>query len=1842
MGIARHVVSILAIAATSLAAFAAPGDPDPTFGTNGVQLIDFGGAAPVRIAASVRQSSGKVVVVGQSLDPATNQNQLAFGRLNVDGSPDVTFGSGGWALLSGNGDLTPVAMALTAGDALRVVGKRNGQYTFIARMDPDGANSMLNQVMVDENPLSLDEAPRAMTWLASSQVAVAGSCRQYVGGPLQACVVTYSEAGYRNYGPIFLGTPGFTSDALAITADECSSGGFFAAGRVDSGMNRDVFIAKMRPDLTLDPIFGNRQIDFGGLDEAYAVAMRACGHVMVAGRSESGGVGQVAMASMSSFDGTLDITDNTFGVDGKVVLPVQWQGAAADAGVSSLNFSWGAVFPDGIFTLITVRPNAGESHLVAARFSRNGTLLWMSPLMGAAGDGDAAVGVHDINPYRDSVIALGARNGVELVAAKYDMNSGMADAGYGSAGILHYSAYFATQDSLAALAAHPAGGYAGVQTTNGGIFGLFRTTPDGRLDPAFGSDGVVALESGSYQVAVQPDGKIITAHEAHSVPGNPYSRIVAAVERFHASGVRDASFGGGRVIVDFGGDGGAADLLVQPDGKILVAGSVGLSNPQRIRMAVARLNADGSVDSTFMGGIVVVAAALAGDEQAQSIALLSDGRIIIGGRVAGATGAYGWTVYRLLPGGGQDPSWNGGAPVVQASCAPISLSKLAVGPGDSVVVAGAIQRTNDSDACFARFLADGSPDASFGALGVAYPNLGLAYDSAGGVAVDSFGRVAATVSGYGAPTMIRLNPDGSFDTSFGSGGAVRIPNISPDSMAIYGLIRHPDDKLLAWGAGGTFADSDALLARFEGGGVPIPDTAITGMPPNPSTGAGATFTFTSSVPAATIRFECMIDGGPWGACTSPRIYSVSQGSHTFQVRAVSSVGPDPTPASYTWQVNLSQPDTTITSGPSDPTPIASTSATFTFTSNEADATFQCSLDNAAYAACASPTTYDNLIQGGHLFNVRAVGSGGTLDPTPARRIFTVDTTPPETTITSGIPPQQTNATSATFAFTSNDPNATFQCRIDNLAFAACASPVTYGGLVDGNHSFFVRATDVAGNTDPSAASAFWTVDTVAPETTLTTYPPAIATTNGASFSFTSSEAFSTFECSLDGAGYSACTSPVTYSGLAEGPHTFAARATDAAGNIDPSPAFAAFTVDVTPPDTSIASAPSALTSSRNASFTFSSGDGTARFECALDAGAYAACTSPVTYASLAEGLHSFHVRAVDAAGNADGSPASHQWTVDATAPDTLVTSGPALATSATTATFTFQATEPGATFECGLDTAVFTPCATPATFAGLAEGVHQLTVRAVDAAGNVDPSPSVFTWTVDVTNPDTTIVGTPPPLVTRQADATFLYTSNEPSALFQCRLDGAPFGNCAGNGIVYAGLAEGTHTFEVRAVDAAGNVDPQPAAWTWTIDVTPPSFIGIGYNVQSPTSATTFTATFFSEPNATFECRLDGAPFATCPSSVTLTGLADGSHTLDARPKDAAGNVGSIGSVTWVVDTVAPDTTITGGPAGVVASNQATFTLGASEPLVPIDCRLDGAPFASCGSPVTFTGLADGSHTFEARARDFAGNVDATPASRTWTVDTTAPDTAITSGPSGTVASSSASIAFSSEAGASFECRLDGAAFAACSSPASLSGLAQGSHAFEVRARDAVGNVDATPAARTWTVDTLAPETTISSGPSGAVSSTSATFTFSASEPATFQCRIDGSAYTACLPDGITYLGGAQGSHTFEVRAIDAVGNADPTPASRTWIIDTIAPDTSITGGPTGNNNPDTATFTFASTEAGSTFECSLDAAAFSACASGIVYAGLAKGEHTFQVRAIDAAGNVDATAASRTWRVNK
>ncbi len=421
------------------------------------------------------------------------------------------------------------------------------------------------------------------------------------------------------------------------------------------------------------------------------------------------------------------------------------------------------------------------------------------------------------------------------------------------------------------------------------------------------------------------------------------------------------------------------------------------------------------------------------------------------------------------------------------------------------------------------------------------------------------------------------------------------------------------------------------------GAATVPTPTITAKPANPTNSTSASFSFTGAASGA--KYECKLDAAAFAVCTSPKVYTVAAGSHTFQVRVVDK-NKTSDPASWTWTVDLTAPPVpSITAKPSNPSDL--TAPSFSFTDSEAGVSFQCKLDAAVYAACASPKAYSGLALGSHTFSVQATDAAGNVG---AASSWTWSIVPPAPTITAK-PANPTNVTSASFSFTDALAGVTYVCALDTPTFTACASPQNYPGpLAQGSHTFQVKA--VSGVHQSASTVYTWTVDTAAsPTPTITAKPASLSNTTSPSFSFTDSEAGVSFLCKLDAGAYVACSSSTSYTGLAQGAHTFSVEAKDAAGNIG-SPASWSWTIDSLPPPVPVLTdKPDDPNGDGIADFTWTDAEAGVTFKCSIENGPFATCTSPVHYlVNVAnDGQHQFAVSAFDAAGNA--STVFYSWKV---------------------------------------------------------------------------------------------------------------------------------------------------------------------------------------------------------------------------------------------------------------------------------------------------------------------------------------------------------------------------------------------------------------------------------------------------------------------------------------------------------------------------------------------------------------------------------------------------------------------
>jgi hypothetical protein len=503
--------------------------------------------------------------------------------------------------------------------------------------------------------------------------------------------------------------------------------------------------------------------------------------------------------------------------------------------------------------------------------------------------------------------------------------------------------------------------------------------------------------------------------------------------------------------------------------------------------------------------------------------------------------------------------------------------------------------------------------------------------------------------------------------------------------------------------------------------------------------------------------------------------------------------------------------------------------------------------------------------------------------------------------------------------------------------------------------------------------------------------------------------------------------------------------------------------------------------------------------------------------------------------------------------------------------------------------------------------------------------------------------------VTNDPTPTFTFASTDPGSTFQCRIDVAPFKTCTTN-YTPSHLSDGRHKISIEAIDATGNVSPVKGR-PFTIDTTAPAVTissgpPSGSATQSRYASFAFTT---NDPDASISCQLDNdGGFSPCSSPFTNPDpLNDGVHAFQVRARDQAGNVGGAGRI-WTVDNVAPTVSITSGTPPAT-DPRPSFSFAADESGVTYECHFDSNAPTACSSPYAANNrLSNAEHTFEVVATDHAGNTGV-PASITWTVDAPPVDVRIDGGPARGSVVNDPTPRFrfsSSDAAADFKCRVGAtsAPWVNCGNGGTgaftTSHLRDGRHQFTVMAVD---GPDSQTASRSFTVDTVGPTTTISSGPAdgSASSDRSQSFSFHADEAgARFQCRLDSHAFAACSsPHALGAL--ADGKHHFRVRAIDSVGNKGAA-SSRSFRIDTKRPRLRIKG-------PDRVVTGKAAVSAAFVLkasepvrrQCRVDSKGFARCPEHYRTPKLGGGVHTLKVQATDRAGNT-ATDSKRFRVVEK
>jgi uncharacterized delta-60 repeat protein len=394
-------------------------------------------------------------------------------------------------------------------------------------------------------------------------------------------------------------------------------------------------------------------------------------------------------------------------------------------------------------------------------------------------------------------------------------------------------------------------GQAMVSDTTGttDAFALVRYQTNGSLDTGFGRSGRVTTKIGiqdaALAVALQPDGKIVAAGYANIGPAGALNLAFALV-RYNANGSLDRSFDGdGKVVTDLTAYlDELTGVAIQPDGKIVAAGFINAG--YSTDFAVARYNPNGSLDTSFGQGGIAQTDFFHGVDGGTEMVLLPDGKIVVAGSVYNSAGAGDFALVRYMADGTLDASFGNGGKVTTNFSGTSSdiVHDMDIAPNGKLVVAGGSGQPGKWDFAVARYNANGTLDRTFDGDGKFVRDISGfgTQDSASGVAVQQNGKIV--VSGDASPfsngnggfdlVTIRLNVNGSLDLGFGNRGKVytdfgsfrRTGGYSHDVLSDVKIQR--DGKIVVTGDAELEPNRthDIVLARYLGDPVRLTQGAV--------------------------------------------------------------------------------------------------------------------------------------------------------------------------------------------------------------------------------------------------------------------------------------------------------------------------------------------------------------------------------------------------------------------------------------------------------------------------------------------------------------------------------------------------------------------------------------------------------------------------------------------------------------------------------------------------------------------------------------------------------------------------------------------------------------------------------------------------------------------------------------------------------------------------------------------------------------------------------------------------------------------------------------------------------
>ena len=702
--------------------------------------------------------------------------------LGASGAPDPTFDGNGTVITNMGGGDKANAIARQSDGKLIAVGTSSNDFA-VARYNTDGlldTTFTSNGKVITDIGSSTSDRANAVAIQSDGKIIVAGTSgqdfalvRYNTDGSLDT---TFDTDGKVTTNTDSLGGSFGTAEGTSVAIQ--TDGKIVVGGSIKQGDPRKFALVRYNADGSLDTSFDSdgfatAQFEPGGLadEEIKAIAIQSDGKIVAVGEYKSG---QFALARYNS-DGSLD---TSFDTDGKLTVDSK---VATGYGV--------ALQSDGKIVVVGakyVTDNTSNNCIDSSNKKCEYKDFWTARFNS---DGSLDSGFGTSGEVTTPINSRGNDDDGRAVVIQSDGK--IVVAGYSDMAVHTFSNGGDTQN---------------VSVAND--FSVARLTSTGTLDTSFSSDGKVttgffvtcginqcAAGDEGYAALVQADGKVVVTGVTNTASSSTSDFGLA---RYDSDGVLDSNFGGdGTLIIDMGGGDEANAIARQTNGQLVVVGTS--SND----FAVARLNTDGSLDTTFTSnGKVITDIGSSTSDRANAVAIQSDGKIIVAG-----TSGQDFALVRYNTDGTLDTTFDTDGKVTTntdslgGSFGTAEGTSVAIQTDGKIVVGGSIKQGDPRKFALVRYNADGSLDTSFDSDGFATAQFepgGLADEEIKAIAIQSDGKIVA-VGEYksGQFALARYNSDGSLDTSFDTDGKLTV-----DSKVAtgYGVALQSDGKIVVVGA----------------------------------------------------------------------------------------------------------------------------------------------------------------------------------------------------------------------------------------------------------------------------------------------------------------------------------------------------------------------------------------------------------------------------------------------------------------------------------------------------------------------------------------------------------------------------------------------------------------------------------------------------------------------------------------------------------------------------------------------------------------------------------------------------------------------------------------------------------------------------------------------------------------------------------------------------------------------------------------------------------------------------------------------------------------------------------